>query len=42
MDIKKIIPNINKHINKDLPYIKPSENSHMGLSVMPPLVKTRF
>lgn len=33
MDIKKIIPNINRDINKDLPYISPSENAHMGLIV---------
>lgn len=33
MDIKRVIPNINKHINKDLPYINPSEKAHMGLRV---------
>lgn len=33
MDIKKRIPNINKHINENKPYIKPSQNAHMGLSV---------
>jgi epoxyqueuosine reductase len=33
MDIKKAIPNINKYINEKLPYIKPSEKAHMGLSV---------
>ncbi len=33
MDIKKIIPSINKHINEDLPYISPSKNAHMGLIV---------
>jgi ferredoxin len=33
MDIKKRIPSINKYINEDLPYIKPNENAHLGLSV---------
>lgn len=33
MNIKKIMPNINKHIDKSLPYISPSENAHVGLSV---------
>lgn len=33
MDIKKRIPNINKHINEELPYIKPNENAHLGLCV---------
>ncbi|MBE3094509.1 MAG: epoxyqueuosine reductase [Actinobacteria bacterium] len=33
MDIKKVMPNINKHIKKGTKYIKPSENAHMGLCV---------
>lgn len=33
MDIKKIIPNINKCVNENLPYIKPGKNAHLGLSV---------
>lgn len=33
MDIKKVMPNINKHIDKSKPYIRPSENAHIGLSV---------
>jgi Pyruvate/2-oxoacid:ferredoxin oxidoreductase delta subunit len=33
MDIKKIIPNINKHIDKSRPYINPSEHAHKGLIV---------
>lgn len=33
MDIKKIIPNINKHIKKDFLYIKPAKNAHLGLNV---------
>lgn len=33
MNIAKIIPNINKHIDKNQPYISPSENAHVGLNV---------
>lgn len=33
MNIKKVMPNINKHIKNDIPYIEPSENSHLGLNV---------
>lgn len=33
MDIKKRVPNINKYINEALPYIKPTDNAHLGLSV---------
>jgi epoxyqueuosine reductase len=33
MDIKKIMPNINKHIDRSQPYISPSENAHLGLNV---------
>jgi epoxyqueuosine reductase len=33
MDIKKVMPNINKHIDKSQPYISPSENAHVGLNV---------
>lgn len=33
MDIKKVMPNINKHIKEGIPYIAPSENAHMGLNV---------
>lgn len=33
MNIKKVMPNINKHIKNDIPYIAPSENSHLGLNV---------
>ncbi|MTI65666.1 MAG: epoxyqueuosine reductase [Firmicutes bacterium] len=33
MDIKKVMPNINKHIDKSKPYISPSENAHKGLNV---------
>ncbi|GAA0741937.1 reductive dehalogenase domain-containing protein [Clostridium oceanicum] len=33
MSIKKIMPNINKHIDKSKPYINPSEHAHEGLNV---------
>ncbi|SHH89877.1 hypothetical protein [Clostridium grantii] len=33
MDIKKIILNINKHIDKRHPYINPSVHAHKGLNV---------
>jgi ferredoxin len=33
MDIMKKLPNINKHIDENKPYIKPGENAHLGLSV---------
>ncbi len=33
MDIKSIMPNINKHVDKSRPYISPSENAHVGLNV---------
>lgn len=33
MDIMKKLPNINKHIDENKPYIKSGENAHLGLSV---------
>ncbi|GAA0180950.1 hypothetical protein SH2C18_35560 [Clostridium sediminicola] len=33
MDMKKVMPNINKYIDKSLPYINPSEHAHKGLNV---------
>lgn len=33
MEIKKIMPNINKHIDESKPYIKPSTSAHKGLNV---------
>ena len=33
MNIKRVVPNINKYIKTDLPYISPSEDSHSSLCV---------
>ena len=33
MSIAKFLPNINKNIDESKPYIKPDENSHLGLNV---------
>lgn len=33
MDIKKVMPNINKHIDRSQPYISPNKNAHVGLNV---------
>jgi hypothetical protein len=33
MNIKKIVPNITKHIKDDLPHISPGKNAHEGLCV---------
>ena len=33
MDIKKVLPNINKNIKEDFKYVEPSNNAHFGLNV---------
>ncbi len=33
MNINKVMPNINKHIDRNQPYISPNENAHVGLNV---------
>jgi len=39
VDIKKIVPSINKHIKKDVAYIAPGKNAHLGLSVPEIVIK---
>ncbi len=33
MDIKRILPGINKHIKADFEYVEPDNNAHLGLNV---------
>jgi len=33
VNIAKVVPNINKHLDESKPYIKPNKNSHLGLNV---------
>ena len=33
MNVKKIMPDINKHIDQSKPYIKPNQYAHVGLCV---------